>query len=205
DLDRAAEPHGYRGHDFVAREFLFDIVAQRVAQGRHEHLLGVSAKLAHIPEKWVPVFRWRICANEQALSARQQSAHHAAKPEDPMSVTVGSGDYTYRVEEQWAKLPTGWEFGDVGAVGVDRQDRVYVFNRGEHPMCVFDRDGNFLKSWGEGVFRRAHGVHMGPDDTIYCTDDGDHTVRKCTLDGKILLEIGIPGRPSGFMSGAPFN
>jgi len=122
-----------------------------------------------------------------------------------MSVTVGSGDFTYRVEESWARLPTGWEFGDVGAVGIDRQDRVYVFNRGEHPMCVFDRDGNFLKSWGEGVFRRAHGVHMGPDDTIYCTDDGDHTVRKCTLDGKVVLEIGIPGRPSAFMSGAPFN
>ena len=24
----------------------------------------------------------------------------------------------------------------------------------------------------------AHGITMGPDDTIYCTDDGDHTVRK---------------------------
>ena len=125
--------------------------------------------------------------------------------EASVSVIVGSGDYAYRVEEDWARLPTGWEFGDVGAVGVDRQDRVYVFNRGEHPMCVFDRDGNFLKSWGEGVFRRAHGVHMGPDDTIYCTDDGDHTVRNCTLDGKVVLEIGIPGRPSAFMSGAPFN
>ena len=63
-------------------------------------------------------------------------------------------------------------------------------------MCVFDRDGNFLKSWGEGVFRRAHGIHMGPDDTIYCTDDGDHTVRKCTLDGKVLLDDRHPGPAS---------
>ena len=36
--------------------------------------------------------------------------------------------------------------------GVDKQDRVYAFNRGQHPMVVFDRDGNFLRSWGEGVF-----------------------------------------------------
>jgi hypothetical protein len=125
--------------------------------------------------------------------------------ESESSVIVGSGEYTYRVIEGWGKLPPGWRFGDVAAVGVDRHDRVYAFNRGEHPMCVFDRDGNFLKSWGEGVFRRAHGVHMGPDDTIYLTDDGDHTVRKCTLDGKVLLEIGIPGRPAPFMSGQPFN
>jgi sugar lactone lactonase YvrE len=72
-------------------------------------------------------------------------------------------------------------------------------------MCVFDREGNFLRSWGEGLFRRAHGVHMAPDDTLWLTDDGDHTVRHCTLDGKVLLTLGIPGTPSAFMSGQPFH
>ncbi len=97
------------------------------------------------------------------------------------------------------------DFGDVAAVGVDRHDNVYVFARGEHPMTVFDRDGHFLRSWGEGAFKRPHGVHMGPDDTIYCTDDGDHTVRKYTLDGKLLLTIGTSGKPAPFMSGLPFH
>ena len=105
-----------------------------------------------------------------------------------MSVILGSGEHRYRVVENWAKLPDGWEFKDVAAVGVDSKDRVYVFNRGEHPMIVFDRDGNFLRSWGEGMFKRAHGVHIDADDTLYCTDDGDHTVRKCTTDGKVLLD-----------------
>jgi hypothetical protein len=40
---------------------------------------------------------------------------------------------------------------------VDKSDNVYVFNRGAHPMVVFDRDGNFLRSFGEGLFPRAHG------------------------------------------------
>jgi hypothetical protein len=70
---------------------------------------------------------------------------------------------------------------------------------------VFDRDGNFLRSWGEGVFKNPHGIHIGPDDSIYCTDDGDHTVRKCTTDGKVLLTIGIPAKPAAFMSGDPFH
>ena len=122
-----------------------------------------------------------------------------------MGTIVGSGDYTYRVDEGWGKLPPGWAFGDVAAVGTDARDNVYVFNRSEHPMVVFDREGNFLRSWGEGVFPRAHGVHMGPDDTIYCTDDGDHTMRKCTLEGKVLLQIGIAGQPAPHMSGAPFH
>ena len=72
-------------------------------------------------------------------------------------------------------------------------------------MIVFDRDGNFLRSWGEGVFPRAHGVFMAPDDTIWLTDDGDHTVRQCTLDGKVLLTLGIPGKPAPYMSGEPFH
>jgi DNA-binding beta-propeller fold protein YncE len=72
-------------------------------------------------------------------------------------------------------------------------------------VIIFDREGNFLSSWGEGVFPRAHGVTMGPDDTIFLTDDGDHTMRHCTLDGKVLMTLGISGKPAPFMSGNPFN
>jgi len=122
-----------------------------------------------------------------------------------MSIILGGGDHRYRVNAQWAKLPDGWEFNDVAAVAVDSKDQVYIFNRGEHPMMVFDREGNFLRSWGEELFTRAHGIHVGPDDLLYCTDDGDHTVRKCTTEGKVLLEIGVPGQPAPFMSGEPFH
>ena len=70
-----------------------------------------------------------------------------------MSVILGNGEHRYRVVENWAKLPEGWEFKDVARGRCDSQDRVYCFNRGEHPMMVFDRDGNFLRSWGEGQSR----------------------------------------------------
>ena len=72
-------------------------------------------------------------------------------------------------------------------------------------MIVFDSDGNFLSSWGEDVFSRAHGLTIGPDDMLYCTDDGDHTVRKCMPDGKVLMTIGTPGHPAEPYSGMPFN
>jgi hypothetical protein len=113
-----------------------------------------------------------------------------------MSVILGSDDHRYRVIENWAQLPPGWNFKDVGGVGVDSEDRVYVFNRGEHPMIVFDRDGKFLRSWGEGLFKRAHGVLIDREDNMYLTDDGDHTMRKCTTDGKVLFTIGIPDKPA---------
>lgn len=119
--------------------------------------------------------------------------------------TVGIAPHTYEVVEGWGQLPDGWTYREAAAVGVDSKDNVYVFSRGEHPIIVYDSDGNFLRSWGEDLFVRAHGITMGPDDTIYCTDDDDHTVRKCTLDGRVLLTLGVPGKSTPFMSGEPFN
>ena len=121
-----------------------------------------------------------------------------------MPTILGSGEHRYRAEN-WAKMPEGWNLTDVASVAVDSKDRVYVFNRGAHPMVVLDRDGNFIKNWGEGLFKRAHGLHIDADDNLYCTDDGDHTVRKCSVDGKVLLTIGIPNQPAPFMSGEPFH
>ena len=42
----------------------------------------------------------------------------------PMPITLGQGAHKYRVIENWAKLPDGYEFKDVGAVACDSKDRV---------------------------------------------------------------------------------
>ena len=36
-----------------------------------------------------------------------------------MSVILGEGDFRYEVVEGWGELPPGWNYGDVGGVGVD--------------------------------------------------------------------------------------
>jgi DNA-binding beta-propeller fold protein YncE len=105
-------------------------------------------------------------------------------------------DYGYEANDRWAKLPAGWSWPEVVGVAVDRRERVFVFNRGEHPVVIFDRDGNFQGSWGEGMFGRPHGIFIGPDDSVYCSDDMGHAVRKFTPDGKLLLSLGTPGVPA---------
>src|SRR5258705_13916594 len=109
----------------------------------------------------------------------------------------------YRPVEGWGRLPEGWSFVEATSVGVDAKDNVFVFNRGEHPVIVFDRDGNFLRSWGEGVFRRAHGITLGPDGTIWLTEDLPHPVRQITPDGKPLSNPGDPDNPAALHGGTP--
>ncbi len=109
--------------------------------------------------------------------------------------TVGSGKYTYEVVEDWAKLPAGMSFGTVSAVATDSQDRVYAFQRAEPPVVVFDRQGNYLNSWGQGMFENPHGIFIA-NDIAYLTDREGSIAMKCSLDGQPLLTIGAKGEYS---------
>jgi DNA-binding beta-propeller fold protein YncE len=109
-------------------------------------------------------------------------------------VTLGA--FRYRAKANWARWPAEWQVPEVVGVATDSQDRVFVFYRGEHPVSVFGSDGSFLYSWGEGLFKRPHGITIGPDDSVYLADDFDHTVRKFTPEGNLLLTLGTSGQPS---------
>ena len=118
-------------------------------------------------------------------------------------MVFGQGTHQYTVAENWWTLPEGWEFGWIPAVAVDSQDRVYVYSRSEHPMVVFDRDGNFIDSWGDDILKDAHGIFIDADDNIYCTERETHVMRKFTTDGELLMTLGTPDVPGG--EGEPFN
>ena len=110
-------------------------------------------------------------------------------------MTLGTGNYRYKPVPDWAKLPTGWSFVEVVGIAVDSRDRAFVFCRGEHPVIIFEPDGSFVGSWGEGLFKRPHGITIGAGDVIWCTDDKGHVVRKFSVDGTLLQTLGT-GQPS---------
>jgi DNA-binding beta-propeller fold protein YncE len=107
----------------------------------------------------------------------------------------GSGDYTYELDEGWGQLPEGYEFNQVAGVAVDADDNVYLFNRSDHPLMVFDRGGSFVKSW-DRRFSNPHGIHIGPDGNIYLADRDAHVVLKYSPDEKLLLTLGTQNQPS---------
>ena len=95
----------------------------------------------------------------------------------------------------WEKCPSGEEYShqDVAGVACDAQDRVYLHTRKGERVMVYDEDGNFIKKWGDGLFKRAHGITIH-DDIVYCTDDMDSVIRVFDLDGKLLWTLGEPGQ-----------
>jgi DNA-binding beta-propeller fold protein YncE len=109
--------------------------------------------------------------------------------------TVGTGKYTYQLTENWAKLPAGDTFGNVSAVATDSHDRVYVFQRKDPPVVVFDRDGTYLHCWGIAAITDPHGLFIA-DDVVYLTDRADSVCLRYTLDGKPLQMLGQRGQHS---------
>lgn len=105
---------------------------------------------------------------------------------------VGSGASRFRWITDWGRLPEGMILGDVPGVAVDSNDRLFAFQRGEPPVIVFDRDGEFVSAWGHGVFKRTHGIHIAADDSVYCVDDVGQAVRRFSPDGRVELEIAAP-------------
>ena len=69
-----------------------------------------------------------------------------------MPEVYGIGDFRYNFVENWAKLPSGMTFKECPGVAIDSQDNVFVLTRGEEPIIVLDRDGNFIRSFGKGHF-----------------------------------------------------
>ena len=102
-------------------------------------------------------------------------------------------------------------------IGVDRQNNVYVADRGNRRIQVFDRDGNFQRFifLNAAYDKKRHPV-LGnlsanpPDETqpwticitnsnpqyLFTTDQEPGRIYKLTLDGKILGMFGESGRDS---------
>jgi DNA-binding beta-propeller fold protein YncE len=111
---------------------------------------------------------------------------------------LGGGTRTYEVVEGWAKLPDGTSTGYTHGVATDSVDRVYVHNQSKNAIIVFDRDGDYLNSWGADFQEGAHGMRLykqGGQEFLYFADYAKHRVVKTTLDGDVVFELGPPPMP----------
>ncbi len=114
----------------------------------------------------------------------------------------GSGSHQYQVIDNWARRPRGTQFGDVPGVAVDANDNVFVAHA--RTIDIYDSDGYFLDSWGEGNYA-AHAITIDREGSVWLADSGGHMIRKFTPEGRPLLTLGTPNQNAPRMSGLPFN
>jgi NHL repeat len=128
---------------------------------------------------------------------------------------IGTGSYRYRFQRDWAKLPRWWNFGEADQPGPPRTSvkgavaangDVYVLCRAAHPVLVFDAEGRFITSWGEGQFSSfVHGLTIDHAGNVWIADSGLHTVTQHGPDGRLLRTLGMRGAAAPTLYGKPFN
>src|SRR5579872_2685457 len=104
-----------------------------------------------------------------------------------MSMTIA--DLNFEVDAAWGQHPPEVTHKDVPGVAVDSHDNVFLFTRHDSQVVVFDSSGHFQCTWGKGIFANGHGITVGPDGSVYCVDNKDHTVRKFTPEGRLLMTL----------------
>ena len=112
------------------------------------------------------------------------------------------GERLYAVERPWGNLRGNPALRYVSQVAVDSSGRVYVIQRTDPPVMVFDPSGEFIRSWGTGVIEDPHGIYISHADLILLIDRDAHQVLGCDLEGEVRLVIGQRNHPRW---GEPFN
>ena len=75
------------------------------------------------------------------------------------------------------------------SVAVDGKGTIVIFRAFDPAVLIFNRAGEFQKSWGEG-FSGAHSIDIDRDGFVWLTDRYNHQVFKYTMDGKQLMVLG---------------
>jgi sugar lactone lactonase YvrE len=114
-----------------------------------------------------------------------------------MSVEGSSADHDYLHVPGWGPPSDGTVYREMADVAVGPGDLVHILTREPGRILVYSADGTLMRSWGgDPLGERPHGIAVGPDDTVYCVDEFDHTVHVYTSAGEHLRDIGISGTPS---------
>lgn len=149
-----------------------------------------------------------------ALAAASTGIPALSSAQSSTPVKIGSGKWTYTLDESWGTLPEGMKYGLGCGIVVDSKDRVIVTTRSANPcVAIFGSDGKLEETWsnefaqnvgltpGE-VMGTAHCIYWSKEpggEFFYFTENvgkGEggkvigKRVYKTDLKGKVLYTIG---------------
>lgn len=119
-----------------------------------------------------------------------QSGVFAEYPDSPETPRV----VEYNVDPVWLQRPERvGVLGAVSGIAVDRDDNVWVHNRGESPVHEYTASGEYVRTWGQRSIKEPHHLRVDPQGNIWVTDIGLHVVLQFKPDGTLLKTIGVSG------------
>ena len=131
------------------------------------------------------------------------TAAFAQRPTDPaLIVPQAAPALGYTLAPRAVTLPEGIEMGAPATVAFDKNGHLIVLTRGERTFFEFDETGTFVRSFGDKLFTRSHGLAIDADGNFWATDVGGHVVVKLSPQGNTLLTLGTKGEAGAWEEAA---
>lgn len=105
--------------------------------------------------------------------------------------------------------PTGSGHGQIGSlpsgIAVASNGDIYVSDRTNNRIVVFDSTGLYLTSWGslgtaDGQFNNPYGLAIDAFDDVYVADRTNNRIQKFTSSGTFITKWGTLGSADGELS-----
>lgn len=104
--------------------------------------------------------------------------------------------------EQWGQLGAAHgEFRTPHALEIDSQDRLWVADRGNHRLEIFDLEGNYLES--RYSYGRISGIFITDDDMVYAIDSESDPFRHVNWMAGVRIGPLNEDRLTAFIPGYP--
>jgi DNA-binding beta-propeller fold protein YncE len=109
---------------------------------------------------------------------------------------VAFGSQIYKVVRPFATWPSSTvAIGIFSKGAVDSKGNLHVCQRADPPVLVFDRQGRYVRSIGEGRRADSHGIWITADDRVLLVDRDAHQLVCYSPQGKLLFTVGDTNRP----------
>ena len=118
----------------------------------------------------------------------------AQKPSNPaLLVPQAAPELEYVAVPNPLPLPEGIKIGAPSAIRYDAQGHMFLLNRGPQALVEFDENRKFIRIFGDGLLKRAHGLRIDDAGNLWVTDGIAHVVMKLNRQGEILMTLGTKG------------
>jgi DNA-binding beta-propeller fold protein YncE len=111
----------------------------------------------------------------------------------------------WEVLPSWGQLPAGLQWEAASQVSTTPDGQIVVLRRANPFFVVLTPAGEVVKTWGENLFKVAHGLRIDRKGFLWVTDNAENVVQKFSADGKLLLTLGQRGVAGGNDSKTGFD
>ena len=131
------------------------------------------------------------------------SAHAFAQRPSIPPQTIAGPELRVKVIAQTDAIawPADIEVDQLASVAIDSHQHLYVLNRGKQSVLEFDARGAFVRSFGAGLFERAHSVTVDSSGHFWITDVSAHVVLELDADGAVVRTLGTRGKSGAWDEG----